>query len=120
MKNVKFRGKRRIPRKKFRGSNSTKNSNSAAFRGPRKTVGPNNVCMWDLVGMYECMYVLYYVLLPIASHFLKCLSSLYRIRVLGLGLLHPGNKWSQGHSVENVTFSNYFHLISVPAINIHP
>src|SRR6218665_1506723 len=43
MKNVKYRGKKdefrgEIPRVNFGG----KNPNSAIFRGPRKTVGPNN------------------------------------------------------------------------------
>src|SRR6218665_2321565 len=39
MKNVKFRGKRRIPRLKFRGKTQIPRLGSK-FRGPRKTVGP--------------------------------------------------------------------------------
>jgi len=37
---------------------------------------------------------------------------------MGLGLPHPGNKWSHGQSDENLTFSYYFRLISVSTVNM--
>src|SRR6218665_37130 len=73
LKNVKTRGKRRIPRKKdeFRGKKANSAVNSAArlvkiqiprlgskFRGPRKTVGPINMTFVYTIGACNKMVLI--------------------------------------------------------------
>src|SRR6218665_2036328 len=91
----------------------------------------NNVCMYlcrHICIMYECGTL--WVCMNLCMYNIMCCFQLLHISYImfigpiqypciGFGLLHPGNKLSQGQSVETITFSNYFHLISVPAISIY-
>src|SRR6218665_1303877 len=62
------------------------------------------VCMYNIMCCFQLLHISYncivlYCIYTFIQHFLLlCLSGLYRIRVLGLGLLHPGNK-GLGYSV---------------------